>query len=356
MKKSHESPNDYPKEEVRSAIRSGINQAEEQMGTLNIKKSSIKRKLVYTLVSVAAIFLLLVGSSHYSPTLASSLSQIPIIGSVFGNSEFISLQQAQKEGLTKEVGETQTVDGISVTLDEILYDQNNISIGLVIESDKDLGEYYFGAGMDFTMDGNRPLAGSGTFGEDVLSDTTRTAIQEINVTDEMPDEFDLGLVLQGENGEAFHFSIPLEKITELTTIDINHEQSVDGVNLQVKDMSISQTGLSLSYESSEAETDFDLSRGGNIEFKMEDQDGKEITGHSGGVTGELIKDKIIFKSNKQFDPINTDVKELTITPYVVIPSDGGGVELDEDGQEKELEYKGHLIKPVEFDSFTVDVR
>lgn len=356
MKKSHKSANEYPKEEVRSAIRSGISQAEEQMGTAKIKKSSVKRKLVYTLVSVAAIFFLLVGSSHYSPALASSLSQIPLIGSVFSNSELIGLQQAQKKGLTKEVGETKTVNGISVTLDEVLYDQNNISIGLFIESEKELGELYFGAGMDFTMDGTLPSSASGTFGEDILSETTRTAIQEINVTDEMPEEFDLGLVLHGEKGETWHFTVPLGKITDLTIIDVNHAQSADGVDLTVKDLSISPTGIALSFESREAETDFDLTRGGNIEFNMVDQDGKEIIGHSGGVTGELIKDNIVFKSNKQFEPIDDTVTALTITPYVVIPSSGGSVEIDEDGVERELAYKGHLIKPIEFDSFTVDVR
>jgi hypothetical protein len=355
MKKSHDPFEKFPQDQVRSAIRSGIVQAKEQLDTPRFGMTNGKRKIIYALCSVAAVFGILVGSSYYSPALASSLSQIPIIGSVFGNSDLIGLQQAQKNGLTNEIGETQTVNGISVTLDEILYDQNNITIGLFIESDKELDKFYFGAGMDFTINGKNPAGATGSYGEDILSATTRTAIQEINVTEEMPEEFELGLMLRGENGETWYFSTPVEKITDIYKIHVQHSQTVDGLNLTVTEMSFSETGISIAYMSSEEETDFELSRGGNIEFLVVDQDGNEITGRSGGATGERVKDKIEFKSSKQFDPVDSNVTELTITPYLVIPSDGGGVEIDENGMEKELEFKGDSIQPVEFDSFKVKI-
>ncbi|WP_078427754.1 DUF4179 domain-containing protein [Alkalihalobacterium alkalinitrilicum] len=353
MKKSHDPFGEFPQSQVRSAIRSGIGQAKEQLEMPRLKENNRKRKIIYTLCSAAAVFGILVGSSYYSPALASSLSQIPIIGSVFGNSDLIGLKQAQKSGLTNEIGETQTVNGISVTLDEILYDQNNITIGLVIESDKELEQFYFGAGMDFTINGKFPASSSGSYGEETLSPTTRTAIQEINVTEDIPEEFVLGLMLHGKDGETWYFSTLVEKITDSQKIDVQHSQWVDGLNLTVTGMSFSETGVSIAYKSSEEETDFELSRGGNIEFLVVDQDGNEITGRSGGASGERVKDRIEFKSNKQFDPVDSNVTELTITPYIVIPSSGGGVEIDEHGKEKELEFKGNLIRPVEFDSFKV---
>jgi hypothetical protein len=355
MKKSHNPFEEFPQDQVRSAIRSGIVQAKEQLDTPRFRMTNGKRKIIYALCSVASIFGILVGSSYYSPALASGLSQIPIIGSVFGNSDLIGLQQAQKNGLTNEIGETQTVNGISVTLDEILYDQNNITIGLFIETDKELDKFYFGAGMDFTINGKNPAGATGSYGEDILSATTRTAIQEINVTEDMPEEFELGLILRGENREKWYFSTPVEKITDIHKIPIQHSQTVDGLTLTVTEMSFSETGVSIAYKSSEEETDFDLSRGGNIEFMVVDQNGNEITGRSGGATGELVKDRIEFKSSKQFDPLDFNVTELTITPYLVIPSHGGGVEIDENGEEKELEFKGDSIQPVEFDSFKVKI-
>jgi hypothetical protein len=356
MKKSRDPFTEFPQDQVRSAIRSGIAQGKEQLETPSSRKASGKRKVFYGLCGVAAAFGILVGSSYYSPALASSLSQIPIIGSVFASSDQVGLQNAKKSGLTNEIGETKTVNGISVTLDEILYDQNNITIGLIIESEEELDPFYFGAGMDFKINGRNPSGATGSYGEDILSPTTRTAIEQINVTDEMPEEFKLGLKLHGKNGETWSFSTHVGKIAEIDKIPVQHTQSVDGLTLKVKEISISETGVSIPYESLEDETDFDLSRGGLIDFQVVDQDGNEIAGHSGGASGTRVKDQIQYKSLKQFDPLEPHVTELTITPYLVIPSDGGGVEIDENGKEKQLEYKGHLIRPLEFEAFRVRVR
>ena len=115
----------------------------------------------------------------------------------------------------------------------------------IIESDKELEEFYFGAGMDFTINGKLPAGYTGSYGEDILSDTTRTAIQEINVTEDMAEEFELGLILYGKNGETWYFSTPVEKITSIHKIPVQHSQYVDGVNLDVTEVSFSETGVSI---------------------------------------------------------------------------------------------------------------
>src|SRR5699024_9257326 len=210
MKNSYEKSHDFPEEQVRAAIQLGIanGEAEKKQGK-KYKKNSKKRTFVYALGSIAAAFVILIGFSHQSPALASSLSKIPIIGSVFGDSDLIGLQQAQKEGLTSQIGATETINGISVTLEEVLYDQNNITIGLTMESEQPLDENYFGSGMEFTINGQAPSGSSGSYGENVLSSTSRSAIETITVSDEMPDVFDLGLLLQGDGGENWYFSVPI---------------------------------------------------------------------------------------------------------------------------------------------------
>lgn len=89
MEKSHNEMNDFPHEEVRSAIRLGTAQAETQisneMNRTHNNKSK-KRKIFYAFSSVAAGFATLIGSSYYSPALAINLSQLPIIGSFFEDS------------------------------------------------------------------------------------------------------------------------------------------------------------------------------------------------------------------------------------------------------------------------------
>lgn len=358
MKNPYEKSHDFPEEQVRKAIQLGIagGEAEKKQGK-KYKMNSKKRTFVYALASIVAAFVILIGFSHQSPALASSLSKIPIIGSVFGDSDLMGLKQAQEKGLTRQIGETKRINGISVTFDEVLYDQNNITISLKMESEKELDEEYFGSGMDFTIDGKAPSGASGSYGEEVLSSTSRTAIETISVTDEMPNEFDLGLLLQGENSESWYFSVPVRQTNDIKKILVQHKETVDRIQLNVTEFSYGASGASVSFKSSEDAVlvDEGLDRAGEIEFKMEDQDGNEIKSHSGGVEGERVKDKIIYTSNKQFDPINADVTEVTITPYIDLPTDGGGVEIDENGEKTELEYKKDSIQSIEFNSFKVKI-
>ena len=65
MKKSHDTLDEFPKEEVRSAIQAGIVRAEEQMNnkinkTYRYKMNKGKRKLLYAMSSVSAVFGILV--------------------------------------------------------------------------------------------------------------------------------------------------------------------------------------------------------------------------------------------------------------------------------------------------------
>lgn len=129
---------------------------------------------------------------------------------MFGDSGLLGLKQASEQGLTKTVGEKQIINGIAVTVDEVLYDDTNITVGIKIESEKELSNEYFGAGMDLKMNG-KFLSGSGSYGEENLSPTIRTGITTFNVTDDMPNSFELGLILEGKEGEKWEFSTPIKK-------------------------------------------------------------------------------------------------------------------------------------------------
>ena len=69
--------------------------------------------------------------------------------------------------------------------------------------------------------------------------------------------------------------------------------------------------------------------------------------------GKRVKGNMVYMSNKQFDPIDSDVTELTITPYL-LQSTGGGVE-DENGIKTKLESSEKSNEQVEFESFNVKI-
>lgn len=221
---------EFPKDEVRAAITNGIQQAEEQSNMtqtpVQIKRKSKRKPLLY-LASTAAAFSIMVGSAAYvSPTFASTLAQLPIVGSVFSDYDFLGLKQSSEQGLTSIIGEKQTINGISVTIDEVLYDESNISVGYTIESEKELSNRhfirYFGAGMVLTINGANPEGNYESFGK-VVTGPVHTFVARFKVKDQMPDSFEMGLMLEGKEGEKWEFSVPVKKIADTIDVPVNRQ-------------------------------------------------------------------------------------------------------------------------------------
>lgn len=351
MKKSVTLP-EFPRDEVRAAIAQGIQQAQGK--PIQMKRRS-KRKPFVFIASTVAVFSLTIGTAYVSPTFASTLSKLPIIGSVFNDSGLPGLKQASEQGLTKAVGETQTINGISVTVDEVLYDDSRITVGVTMQSEQELSELYFGAGLEFTINGAQPTVSSGSYSEQRLSPTVRTGIATFDVkqVEEMPDFFTLGLILAGEKGEKWTFSTPIEKITEIVHVPVNHRQQVEGIELDISNISFSPSGISLDYE---AKMNGILDNPpASIEFFITDGQGREIASHSGGGKAQFDDGVWKLSSTKAFDPIAQHVGKLTITPYVAIPTGGGSVQIDADGKETHLPFNPSAYKEVNFQPFTVEV-
>lgn len=144
---------------------------------------------------------------------------------------------------------------------------------------------------------------------------------------------------------------------ETKVIPLNHKQRSDGITIQIPDLVISAEELAIYVESSE-EGDRGSGhylRAGDIEFRITDQHGREILSHSGEVTGTRHLGKWIFSSEKKFGPVSKDIKELRITPFLMLPKDGGRVEIDEDGNTMEINFDYSKLRDVEFESFTVKI-
>lgn len=74
---------EFPRDEVRTAITKGIQQAEEQNNMnqtpRHVTRRSRRTPLLYV-ASAAAAFGIMIGSAYISPTFASTLAQLPIVG------------------------------------------------------------------------------------------------------------------------------------------------------------------------------------------------------------------------------------------------------------------------------------
>lgn len=310
----------------------------------------MRKKLVYTASAAAIAFGLLVGSASVSPVMANIVSHIPLIGSIFSDSDDRGLNQVSDLGLTQTVGTSKTIKGDTVTIDEVFYDGTRFTVSYSLESEKPLKEYYFENGSpDFTINGEHFDYGAGLSNNDVTP-TYRTGIFDIDVLTELPEAFDFEMIFEGPNNRQWNFNIPVKMQTEVEVVKIDHTQQSEDVTLFVSDLKISPAGLRFNFN---AVANTGLFETGNIDFHIEDQSGNEIESHSGASSMVSENGKDHQSGGRLFDPISHDVKKLIVTPYIIHATDGGGVEFSADGKEIEIPFKPYTGKEIKFESFEV---
>ncbi|WP_232696715.1 DUF4179 domain-containing protein [Brevibacillus daliensis] len=300
-------------------------------------KSEQRRRFKKPLVafSAAAIAVgVLVGSASVSPTMANFASTI--INSIFSESGNKGLEQVSKLGLTDMVGETKVAGGTALTVTELFYEGSKITIGYSFETKKQLSDDHH-LGVEIKIN-NESVSYSGGQKEQQIDPNHRTGLIDFELRgNDVKDKFDLGLAFTGENGEKWEFTLPVQAHTNIKTVAIDTKQTVNGNNVTISDLKISPAGLVIAFQSDSAIDSNHLMS--YLDFKVVDEKGNEIGSHSGGTMGEIKDGRYYYSGNRYFDPIGDDVKELTITPYLVLPTGGGGVEIDQDGKEKVIEFK-----------------
>lgn len=316
------------------------------------KKRSIGKKVMLGVGAAVASLALLIGSATVSPVMANIVSNIPILSSIFSESGDPGLKQVSELGLTQVVGESKTVKGITMTIDEVFYDGTRITVGYSLLSEEPLDKFYVDQKTKFTING-KVFSFGGSSGETEITPTYRTGIYNIEPSDiDVPEKFKLGLVFEGKGGERWKFSIPVKTHSEAQFVTINETQHVEGVKLTISNLEMSPVGLRLTYNTVAEENEFHT--GAYVSFKAVDSSGNELAISSqGGGYGETVNGKVYTKGNSLFEPIDESVTELTITPYIDLPSGGGGVEIDAFGNETPIDFKPYKGGEIKFDSFTV---
>lgn len=324
--------------------------SETAENALEKRKPSVRKKLLYGTAAASVAAGLLFGLSAGSPALAGVLSKVPLIGSIFSESGDPGLERVSEEGLTNVVQKAQTVGDTTLTVDEVFYDGTRFTISFSLESEKALEDHYLSSGPDPTINGE-PINFSASYEETKVSANFRTGIYDIAVSEDLPeDDFELGLTFHGEDGKRWDFTVPVSVHADVTRVAIGHEQQAGGIALTVSDLKIGPTRALITFHTV-SEGDNELAN--FIEFKVADEEGNEIESYFGGSQGERIGGKMYTTGSHFFDPLDDDVKELTLTPYLALPAGGGGVEIDESGKETELAFDFSGAEDIEFDSFTV---
>ena len=122
--------------DVPAHFSAGIDQVLESLPLPNrhVQKKSYVRKNNW-LIPVACLIVgmfLLIGTGFVSPTMAHMLKTLPYVGSIFGFIGDSGVKEANQQGLTQPLDQTETDQGITVALKEAYHDRLNLSIGFTV--------------------------------------------------------------------------------------------------------------------------------------------------------------------------------------------------------------------------------
>ena len=213
------------------------------------------KRTLGSLAGVCAAFVLMVNTS---PAFAVSCGEIPILKDIAAAVAWSpSLKSAIEHDFIQYIGQSQTVDGITVTLESVIADAQQMVVFYRAEGVED----YHHMTCDLKdMDGNNLDEYS------VTSGTSQEALNsfEIHFKDDPPPQ-DLILEAQlrltdelGEDGSRTNFTFPLhlnpEKIAQKVEIPVNQWVALDGQRLLVEKLELSPTKTALYLDDDSANT------------------------------------------------------------------------------------------------------
>lgn len=199
----------YDKHTVdREDFRARLYSAFEEQGFPKEKRISWRKQIMVTAIPVALVALV-----GLSPTVANALQQIPVVNVVM---DWVRGTPAVQ--FVKQVRQSATDHGITVTITDVLYDPGQISLGYTVTPVQSGfptgGVMSLGArtgGMEFYENGS-PLHLQ-EIGSDGKTEYGYEGLVNIDTGGKLPDEFNLQIVIHkiGHQRGVWTFNIPVSK-------------------------------------------------------------------------------------------------------------------------------------------------
>ena len=230
-----------------------VENAEKQVLITPIRRRNWKK---YTALAASAALFALVILGISFPSYAR---QIPVIGGIFelfdrGDGD---IETARLQAFAEVVNLTGEIAGISITIDEAVFDGQTIYFTYFIESELELEEWglhFYLSAFAFYLDGVDMMKGHGFgFGFGPLQQldehyyvgvgflllpTLPSGIEDGVVSLEIGSEF---------SSEVWQFSFPVEKVSPKESFFEDGTVSADGFTATITDVRISPLGIVLSY-------------------------------------------------------------------------------------------------------------
>ena len=295
-----------------------------------LKKRPLKKSALWRNVAIAAV-LTVGGTAAMSFAVPSIASQIPFMKNVISYFQEENRYTHFAEFST-ELGLVQTSNGVTVMIENAVYDGTSLTVAFAIETDKNYGEQiHFSGGSWFDVKGAIGMSGSSTIEQ--ISDTHYVGIETITSSfkkgEESPETIHvtwnpeaLGNLTSDTLVEGdWSFEFALTRINGETKL-VNEPTVKDGITFILQ--SIEQTDVStvIQYEQTIEQAVAEKWPSVTPMFVITDDLGNVYVDHEGG-GGVAYDNGITFTGTTTFDTIHENATELIIQPIAILSSLSG---------------------------------
>ncbi|MBZ9625785.1 DUF4179 domain-containing protein [Clostridium sp. FP2] len=264
----------------------------------------ISKRLKQSIVAAVVTLMVLSTAATISPVMANTLSNIPVVGSVFKLFGDMGLKLASEKGASSLVGQTKADKDIKLTISDILYDGSRMSIGYTMEGNK-VGEL----GKPDLLVNNKPINASISYTGRLLTKNTYIGVINVSLTSELPKDLKLTVLINkiGNTQGNWKFKdITVKKQDHLLNskdITVMITKSVGKGSITIEKLIISDSTIKVNAVES------NLPRGTFYQYEVIDNYGnilETISGNGYGI-GEGIQ-----KTEFTFEPLNNKPKYFII--------------------------------------------
>lgn len=302
----------------------------------NLKKLTKKKKRNWRKNTLAAAAALVISTTVLGATFPAYAQNIPIVGNIFQAIDETLF--ANFQAFSDELGMTQTSNGISITVNDAVFDGETVFFTYSIKSDRDLGADIGLTGFPDVKGANGGGGGSNTEKLD-----EHNYIGLMTVTSHFEKEqakarvkWNVGSIIT-ENGEidgdwSFAFSLG---VIESEEIPVNKTIEEEGVEVTVNKIAITPISFNVFFEQKASAAIVEQWDDMTVELSIKDDLGNEYGSMVGGGSGTWEYYQMAWLQT--FEKINPNATKLIITPEVYLRNHNaqnhGGVVI-EDTQEE----------------------
>ena len=212
-----------------------------------------ERKRRWLVPAVATVFLFIGVSAATlaaSPTLANYMAQLPVIGNVF------AIFSEEEEGLleyerfSEEVGLTQTSNGITISIEQAVYDGTKVTFTYTVASEEGLDSSTHLTGFPQLLEAEGPTGGM----EWELVEGGIAGIAEITHLDEEARQVNVlwepgSLVTETEEIEGdWKFEFAVAQLINTDTIVLDQKVNSEGVTVHFSEVTFTDISVNIAYQ------------------------------------------------------------------------------------------------------------